>query len=60
MYEHGKGVTQDYVEACKWYNLAGANGQEPGRKNRDRLEKQMTPKQIAKARKLAREWAHSH
>lgn len=23
MYEHGYGVTQDFVQAHKWYNLGG-------------------------------------
>jgi TPR repeat protein len=26
MYEHGKGVTQDYQEAVKWYRLSAAQG----------------------------------
>jgi len=48
-------VTQDYVQAHMWSNLAAAGGLNVGAL-RDRLAKQMTPAQIAEARKLAREW----
>ena len=60
MYDKGQGVTQDYVQAHKWYNIAGANGSELGRKNRDLIEKIMTPKDISEAQKLAREWMEGH
>ena len=56
MYDMGQGIPQDYVQAHKWYNLAGANGHETARKKRDILAKQMHPAQIAEAQKLAREW----
>ena len=56
MYQEGLGATQDYVEAHKWYNLSAANGEQMGAEYRDALAKQMTPDQIALARKLAREW----
>ena len=55
-YSEGQGVPQDYIEAHKWFNIAGAKGLENGRKNRDEIEKFMTPEQIAEAQKLAREW----
>jgi len=55
MYEYGQGVTQDYVQAHMWSNLAAAGGLNVGAL-RDRLAKQMTPAQIAEARRLAREW----
>jgi hypothetical protein len=56
MYVRGQGVPQDFVQAHKWYNLGGANGEELGVKHRDDLAKQMTHAQIAEAQKLAREW----
>ncbi len=56
MYDEGRSVTQDYVQAHMWYNLAAARGLNIGRKNRNLLAKQMTPEQIAEARRLAREW----
>ena len=56
MYGQGLGVPQDYVQAHMWVNLAAAQGNEQAQKTRDRLPKQMTPAQIAKAQRLAREW----
>ena len=61
MYSKARGVPQNLVEAHKWLNLA-ASRLGPGgnfnkaKFNRDRLEMQMTPAEIAKAQKLAREW----
>ncbi len=56
MYFFGQGVTQDYVQAHMWYNVAAAKGEKLGRKNRDLLAKLMTPAQIAEAQRLTREW----
>jgi len=50
MYFDGNGVPQDYVQAHKWFDLAGS------RLYRDTLAAKMTPAQIAEAQKLAREW----
>ena len=60
MYDNGLGVGQDYVQAHKWYNIAGTNGDETGRKSKDDVEKQMNPDQIAEAQRLAREWVEEH
>lgn len=56
MYFKGKGVTQDYVEAHKWFNLAAAHGSKKALMNRDTLTKRMTPAQIAEAQRRARNW----
>jgi len=56
IYSHGVGVTQDYVQAHMWYNLAAMQGWESASKYRDNLTRVMTPSQIAEAQKLAREW----
>ncbi len=56
MYRKGRGVRQDYVQAHMWVNLAAAQGDEKARKARDKLAEQLTPAQIAEARRLAREW----
>ncbi len=56
MYDNAWGVTQDYSRAHMWYSLAIARGLNIAEKNRDLLAKKMTPAQIAKAQKLAREW----
>jgi hypothetical protein len=58
MYNMGHGVTQDYVQAYAWYNLAAANG-DALRKDvqpvKDVLTKLMTPEQIARAQRLSKE-----
>jgi hypothetical protein len=58
MYETGSVVSKDLVTAYMWYNLAAAKGDPKFRSNRDQLEKQMTPQQVADAQKLSREWTH--
>ena len=55
MYANGQGVPQDYVLAHMWFNLAAAQGNEDGKKNRDIVAKRMTSEQIAEAQKLARD-----
>ena len=59
-YALGDGVIQDYVEAHKWFNLAGANGNKLGIKNRDRLADRLSSTQLAEAHVLARAWHHRH
>ena len=63
MYRDGQGVKQDYVQAHKWLNLAAARypaseaeRRDKSVKNRDLVAAKMTPAQIAKAQKLARDW----
>ena len=56
MYANGEGVSQDYVLAHMWSHLAAVGGQSSGGMNRDIIAAEMTPQQIAKARRLAREW----
>ena len=56
MYEDGQGVPQDYVSAHMWMNLSGSNGHKDAVKNRNIVEKKMTPSQIEKAQELARNW----
>ena len=61
MYDRGQGVPQDYVQAHMWFNLAASRHQ-PGAdrdqsaKNRDIIAKRMTPADVSKAHRLAREW----
>ena len=56
MYDDGQGVPHDIVQAQKWYILAATNGDKPAALLRDALANQMTPAQIAEAKKLAQEW----
>ena len=53
MYANGEGVIQNNVIAHMLFNLASAQGDEDGRKNRDTLSEQMTPSEIAKAQEMA-------
>ncbi len=55
-YMKGQGVPQDNAQAYMWVTLAVAQGSEYARKARDLLAEQMTPAQMDKARRLAREW----
>jgi len=59
MYVDGRGVSQDYVEAYKWFYLAGmfgANGEPQLRGNvrrqRQMLTQKMNPQQITQAREV--------
>lgn len=56
LYATGLGVKQDNVEAYKWFSLAASRKLAAGGENRDRIAKNMTPDQIAKAKQLARKW----
>lgn len=56
MYEAGKGVTQDYIQAHVWFNLAAAQGDDRAIDARERIAKSMTPQQVARAQRIARRW----
>jgi len=61
MHYDGKGVEKDMVQALMWHDISILNGSEDGKKNRDILEKEATPEQIALAKKRAAEWlSHWH
>ena len=55
-YAGGDGVPKDFVTAYKWLNIAAANGDRASGLLRDRIEKSITPDQIAEAQHLSREW----
>jgi hypothetical protein len=54
-YRWGDGVTQDYVKAHMWLNLAAARDESAADRNRDDVAKLMTTQQVLEAQKLARE-----
>jgi TPR repeat protein len=60
MYSEGKGVAQDRATAHMWFNIAGVRGNEDGRKNRDFVEKLMSPAQVLDAQKRAGLWMSAH
>ena len=55
-YSTGQGVTQDYVAAHKWFNLAAMRGINEAKSWRNQIAEEMNSSQIAQAQKLAREW----
>jgi uncharacterized protein len=55
-YSTGQGVTQDYVVAHKWFNLAAMRGLNAAKSWRNQIAEEMNAGQIAQAQKLAREW----
>jgi uncharacterized protein len=67
MYAEGQGVSQDYVQAHMWLNLAAAQipALGKGQRNstidaRDRVVSEMTPRQLVEAQQLAFEWMAGH
>ncbi len=67
MYAEGQGVSQDYVQAHMWLDLAASQLPALGRNQRnstvdarDRVASKMTPQQIVEAQKLAFEWTIEH
>ena len=55
MYANGKGIPQDYILGYMWWYIAASNGHKDAAAGRDAVSKVMTPTQIKKAQKLARE-----
>ncbi len=55
-YMRGRDAPRDVVQAEMWLHLAAAQRDPLASKLRDKLEEQMTPDQIAKARALAAAW----
>ncbi len=60
LYQFGKGVKADLVEACMWYTLASAGSKGGDHESiadmLDDITRLMTPEQLAEARKRAKEW----
>jgi TPR repeat protein len=56
MYSKGQGVPLDLVQAHMWHSLAAANGDEMAIEERDIIAKKLNAAQVAKSKKLAREW----
>ena len=55
VYSLGEGVIKDYVRAHMWFNIAASSGEsKDASKNRDFVAKRMTPSQLEKAQRLAR------
>ncbi len=52
MYQQGKGVDKDSIQAYKWYGLAETQGHKLAPKNKGGVAKNMTPEEIQKAERL--------
>jgi uncharacterized protein len=50
----GRGVSQNYVEAHKWLNLAALKGSESAKQYRCEISAEMTSSEIADAQRQAR------
>ena len=65
MYADGQGVPVDSVRSHMWLslavkNLAPGQDREMAVENRNIIAKKMTPADISKAQRLAREWTEKH
>lgn len=66
MYATGQGLAQDYVQAHLWFDLAARQQDVAFRVSsraagiRDLVAEEMTPAELSKARRLARQWMESH
>lgn len=50
------GITPDYIEAHKWFNLAAMGGDDRGQQYRADLASEMSARDIALAQRAARDW----
>jgi len=60
MYGEGKGVSPDDVQALMWLYLAAAGSSKYAVKTLDLAALDMSPADISKAQRLAREWLEKH
>jgi hypothetical protein len=60
MYEDGRGVPRNYVQAYKWYSLTASKDDLTTIIFRIRIAEQMTSAEIAEAQRLTREWVAKH
>ena len=60
MYDYGYGVSQDFILAYLWFDLAGVNGHDDGFTSRDIIAQKMSKEDIAKAQTVAVKCLDSH
>ena len=56
MYYAGEGIPRDLVSAYVWISLADAQGKQPPSKELDDIARQLTPAQMAEAKKRISDW----
>lgn len=60
LYRKGLGVPRDYVQAHMWYDLAAAQNLGIAGEERAEVARQMTPREVDQAKKLATQWSRAH
>ncbi len=60
MHAAGNGVKKDPKTAYMWFELAASFGLEKAANRRHALEKELSPQDIAEAKKMAEEWLKKH
>ncbi len=60
IYRDGLGVPKNYIEAYKWFQLYGLSGPVISFEQRNKIEEEMSRKQIIDANKLALKWIEEH
>ena len=56
MYDSGRGVPEDNLQAYAWYNIAAAQGHDLAEHNKKLIAESMTREQRARAQELARQY----
>jgi Sel1 repeat len=56
----GEGTNQDLVSAYKWFNISAERGSEQNNSAVQKLERLLSPEQIAEAKRLSAEWLKAH
>ncbi len=56
MYAHGQGTPPSNIEAYRWLTIAASYGDPEAMGVREKLAAAMTPAEISRASRLAREW----
>ena len=60
VYSQGLGLPQSYLDAHMWFNLSGSQGNRGAIRNRNKMERKMSPEQIVQAQEMARNWKPEH
>ena len=60
VYSQGLGLPQSYLDAHMWFNLSGSQGNTGAIRNRNKMERKMSPEQIVQAQEMARKWKPEH
>lgn len=60
MYLQGIGVTRDYIKAYMYFHLGEMKGDRAAKKNREFVQKKMTPNEITEASDRVSEWIQKY